>query len=214
MFKLYTKNAKKYIIYIALMLLTTGIVYYAYKNIYNNKNENQFYIYTEHFLSQEDFNVLQYELNNYNDALNLSEEKTDRMVRYNLVIDMNVSQPSVHPVTTILNKYQEKIRNLTQRPSLYLAKNFPIEYRKYTKGSFMNKHKDTLIYKIPQYECILTLANTTDSVTIMGENERIKAQANSLMIVRALGVEHEVTEVSQGERTFLKFIFTETDELA
>jgi hypothetical protein len=40
----------------------------------------------------------------------------------------------------------------------------------------------------------------------------IKAQPNSLMIVRAQGIEHEVTKVTQGERKFLKFIFTETDE--
>ena len=84
-------------------------------------------------------------------------------------------------------------------------------FHRYT---IMKKHKDTLIYNIPQYECVLTLSNTTDSVTIMGGNKSIKARPNSLIIVRAQGIEHEVTKVTTGERTFLKFIFTATDERA
>jgi hypothetical protein len=32
--------------------------------------------------------------------------------------------------------------------------------------------------------------------------------------VKAQGIEHEVTKVTQGERKFLKFIFTETDQFA
>ena len=81
----------------------------------------------------------------------------------------------------------------------------------------MNKHKDHLIYKIPQYECILTLSNSTDSYTILepqgkADNKKIKSKPNSLIIVKAQGIEHEVTTVNQGERYFLKFIFTETDQ--
>jgi hypothetical protein len=78
-------------------------------------------------------------------------------------------------------------------------------------GSFMKKHRDTMIYKIPQYECILTLTNTTDSVTDMNGTQ-IKSEPNSLIIVRANGIPHSVTKVNKGERKFLKFIFTETDE--
>jgi hypothetical protein len=114
-------------------------------------------------------------------------------------------------IIRILQKYTPVFKDLTQNPNIYLAKNFPIEYRKYVPGSFMKKHRDALIYRIPQYECVLTLSNTTDSVTDM-EGTQLKAQPNSLIIVRAQGIEHEVTKVTNGERKFLKFIFTETDD--
>ena len=73
--------------------------------------------------------------------------------------------------------------------------------------------KDVQIYKLPQYECVLTLSNSTDSFTDI-EGRKIKAEPNSIIILKANGVEHEVTKVTHGERKFLKFIFTETDELA
>ena len=210
MSKIMSKNVKKYILYSAIIVFIIIIV----KKTYETQRENQFYIYKDNFLSPEDFTALLNDLTKYNQALNSSEQKAKNVFRYNLVLDKNVVQPPTHPVTTLLHKYQESIRTLTQQSSLYLAKNFPIEYRKYVNGSFMKKHKDTLIYNIPQYECVLTLSNTTDSVTIMGGNKSIKARPNSLIIVRAQGIEHEVTKVTTGERTFLKFIFTATDKRA
>ena len=170
------------------------------------------YIYKEHFLREDDYNKLLQELKSYDEKLNNSKEINSNVVRYNLVIDTN-STHSLNPVTAILKKYQPEIRKLTHNTSIYLANNFPIEYRKYVPGSFMKKHKDVLIYKKPQYECVLTLSNTTDSVTNM-EEVPIKASSNSLMIVKAQGVDHEVTKVTKGERNFLKFIYTETDERA
>ena len=187
-----------------------GIITYFIINKYNKTYSNKKYIYKENFLQEADFNKLLYELKQYDERLTASKENYDSVVRYNLVIDNN-STSSLNPVATILKKYQREIINLTHNPNIYLATNFPIEYRKYVPGSFMKKHKDVLIYKIPQYECVLTLSNTTDSVTKM-EDIPIKATPNSLLIVKALGVEHEVTEVIKGERKFIKFIFTETDE--
>ena len=182
----------------------------AYTNNTNNTNTTKNYIYKENFLKEADFNKLLYELKQYDERLAASKENYNNVVRYNLIIDNN-SPSSLNPIAIILKKYQREIKNLTHNPTIYLANNFPIEYRKYVPGSFMKKHKDVLIYKIPQYECVLTLSNTTDSVTKM-EDTPIKASPNSLLIVKALGVEHEVTQVTKGERKFIKFIFTETDE--
>jgi len=198
-------------IFINISILFAIITYFIitkYNQTYPNTNNN--YIYKENFLQEADFNKLLYELKQYDERLAASKENYNNVVRYNLVIDNN-SPSSFNPVATILKKYQGEIKTLTRNPNIYLANNFPIEYRKYVPGSFMKKHKDLLIYKIPQYECVLTLSNTTDSVTKM-EDIPIKATPNSLLIVKALGVEHEVTKVTQGERKFLKFIFTETDE--
>ena len=172
-------------------------------------NQTTGYIYKENFLQEDDYTNLLNELKKYDGQLNYSKENNSNLIRYNLVIDSNNTYTN-NPVTSILKKYQGEIRSITQNQSVYLANDFPIEYRKYVPGSFMQKHKDTLIYKIPQYECVLTLTNTTDSVTKMKDTP-IKATPNSLIIVRALGVEHEVTKVTKGERKFLKFIFTETD---
>ena len=196
-------------IFINISILFAIITYFIITK-YNQTYANKKYIYKENFLQEADYNKLLYELKQYDERLDASKENYNNVVRYNLVIDNN-SPSSLNPIATILKKYQREIKNLTHNPNIYLANNFPIEYRKYVPGSFMKKHKDTLIYKIPQYECVLTLSNTTDSVTKM-DDTLIKATPNSLLIVKALGVEHEVTKVTKGERKFLKFIFTETDE--
>ena len=196
-------------IFINISILFAIITYFIITK-YNQTYTNQKYIYKENFLQEDDYNKLLYELKQYNERLSASKENYNNVVRYNLVIDNN-SPSTLNPIAIILKKYQREIKNLTHNQNIYLANNFPIEYRKYVPGSFMKKHKDVLIYKIPQYECVLTLSNTTDSVTKM-EDIPIKATPNSLLIVKALGVEHEVTEVIKGERKFIKFIFTETDE--
>jgi hypothetical protein len=173
-----------------------------YKDQFTNINFE--YIYIEDFLEQSDYKKIIKELTKYNKILDSRKEDIIKYNRYNTNVDSKI-------VESIIKKYENKIRNLTNNQNIYLANNFPIEYRKYLPGSFMIKHRDTMIYKIPQYECILTLTNTTDSVTDM-DGEQIKSKPNSLIIVRANGIEHHVTKVSKGERKFIKFIFTETDE--
>jgi hypothetical protein len=192
-------KSKKVIYLYVVASLIAAYIYYQY-----HISRSFTYVYVDHFLDKADYTLLVDELKKYNERLNYAKETTDNVVRYNLVMN----EPRIKQ---LLEKYQPAITHLTRNPRIYLAKNFPIEYRQYVPGSFMHKHRDQLIYTIPQYECVLTLNNTTDSVTKMA-GKPIKAQPNSLMIVRAQGIEHEVTKVTQGERKFLKFIFTETDD--
>lgn len=201
------KNNYNIIISIISIILIIFFVFLISPAIKNDEKKG--YIYKENFLKQDDYSNVLNELKKYDNQLNFHKENDSNLIRYNLVIDSNTVYTN-NPVTTILKKYQGEIRNIIQNQSVYLANDFPIEYRKYVPGSFMQKHKDTLIYKIPQYECVLTLSNNTDSVTMMKDTP-IKATPNSLIIVRASGIEHEVTKVTKGERKFLKFIFTETD---
>ena len=49
--------------------------------------------------------------------------------------------------------------------SLMLSDDVPLEYRVYTKGSFMDWHKDDLLFDTPQYELVYTISNTSDSMT-------------------------------------------------
>jgi hypothetical protein len=106
-----------------------------------------------------------------------------------------------------------KIRDLTGNYNLYPCLEVPIEYRKYSKGSYMSWHRDTKILPNQnQYECVLTLTNTSDSITLMDNilfNDYISSEANSLIIVRANGINHMVTETRKGERTIIKFVFYE-----
>jgi hypothetical protein len=203
------KNSKPFVYLLIIGIFLLVLVTSAKKR---TVNANKKYVYKEDFLQPEDYVQLLNELKFYDERLVASKENMPNLIRYNLVIDSN-SSASVNPITHLLKKYEREIKKLTHNEAIYLAHNFPIEYRKYVPGSFMKKHKDTLIYKIPQYECVLTLSNTTDSVTNM-EDTPIQAKPNSLMIVKAMDIEHEVTQVTKGERKFLKFIFTVTDERA
>lgn len=170
-------------------------------------NQDTFtYVYLEDFMDPIDFKLLKEELKKFDNQLDNSWENLSNVKRFNLVLESPI-------VKQIINKYQNKIRNYTRNSSIYLANNFPIEYRKYVKGSFMAKHRDVQIYKLPQYECVFTISNTTDSYTQIGD-KLIVSKPNSIIILKAKGVEHEVSKVTQGERKFLKFIFTETDEFA
>ena len=191
------------IYFIILIISIVCLLFYLNKNqldINNNFN----YIYKNNFLDKNDFIKLTNELKIYDKQLNNSKQTLNNLSRYNL----ELTSPNIY---NIIKKYESKIKKLTKNSKIYLANNFPIEYRKYVKGDFMNKHRDLLLYKIPQYECVLTLSNTTDSVTDI-EDYKISAKPNSLIILRANGAEHKVTMVTKGERKFLKFIFTETDE--
>lgn len=182
------------------VLITISLIYLLFIN-----NKKFKYIYYENFMSTNDFELLKKELNNFNEQLNKSHEKYFYVERYNLKLDSNI-------ITNIIKKYENKIKKLTNNNLIYLANNNPIEYRKYTKGSFMNKHKDIQLYEIPQYECLFTISNSTDSVTNF-EGDKIQSKPNSLIILKANGVEHSVSKTNYGERFFLKFIFTQTNKL-
>lgn len=161
-----------------------------------------FYRYCENFLDENDLDAI---LTIISECHEEKLETTCMQNRYNFKLADTL-------ISNILQKYTDKIRNITKNQYIYLANNFPIEYRKYTIGSFMKKHRDTMVYQIPQYECILTLYNSSDSHTIINDWIKISTKKNSLLIVKANGVLHEVSPVQYGERKILKFIFTSTDQ--
>ena len=93
---------------------------------------------------------------------------------------------------------------------------FPIEYRMYPRGSSMDWHLDEALYADPQYEVVLTLENTSNSVTewkdLEGGRGREWTEPNSAVIIRAETAVHRVTAVGRGERSILKLLYTSTDE--
>ena len=87
----------------------------------------------------------------------------------------------------------------------------PVEYRKYQVGcGGMKWHRDTSLIG-RQYECVYTVENTSDSMTVrrdwLGNEHAVWAEPNSLMVVQAGGVMHGVSPVTIGERSIVKFVF-------
>lgn len=116
-------------------------------------------------------------------------------------------------------RFIQKVRSLSGNQRLIPCLDIPIEYRIYQAGSYMNWHKD--VQMLPnqlQYECVVTLENTSDSKTMFKDwfgllSREISTEPNSLVIVRAKGVEHCVTETTQGKRSILKIVFCEEGAL-
>jgi hypothetical protein len=125
--------------------------------------------------------------------------------------------PNNHPIYNILFQTStiEKLRVLCGNSKLIPCLDIPIEYRKYNVGSSMKCHMDTkMLPDQLQYECVITLENTSDSKTIIKNwggmfTDEITSKPNSLIVVKAHGVEHCVTTTTRGMRTILKFVLCE-----
>jgi|LauGreDrversion4_1035100.scaffolds.fasta_scaffold12943_3 hypothetical protein len=105
------------------------------------------------------------------------------------------------------------VRRITGNDNLHPCTYIPVEYRKYGPGSFMNWHRDQqMLPNQNQYECVITLRNTSDSKTLLEYKKGIKyleTRPNSLLIVRANGINHAVTPTTEGSRTILKVVFSD-----
>jgi hypothetical protein len=107
----------------------------------------------------------------------------------------------------------KKVRSITGNKKLTPCIEIPIEYRKYSKGSYMDWHRDTqMLPDQLQYECVIKITNTSDSKTLFEKKNRIdeiSSEPNSVILVRAQGIPHKVTKTNKGERTILKIVFKE-----
>ena len=87
---------------------------------------------------------------------------------------------------------------------------YPIEYRKYPKGSQgMPWHQDTSLFTPDAFEVVLTITNSSDSKFLWqegGKERSINPMPNTLAIVKPSSVFHSVSSVNNGERTILKFV--------
>lgn len=84
-----------------------------------------------------------------------------------------------------------------------------IEYRKYTQGGFMGWHTDDIHFDPVQLELVYTVDNDSDS-TFVWSDAGLHAYGpapNSVILVKAGGVKHQVTKVTKGTRSILKLVF-------
>ena len=141
-----------------------------------------------------------------------------RIPRNKMVLDkkasgrkMHVFSDIGHPIYKLIYNpsFLQKIRIELKNPRAVPCFSIPIEFRVYNEGAYMNWHRDTkMIREQDQYECVLTLTNSSDSVTMVdyGVYKRsISSVPNSVMVVQAHGVRHAVTKTMMGERTIVKF---------
>ena len=200
------KNKKIYLfIIISIIIILISIMIQNYNSLTYS------YIYEKNALSELNFkDLLSLCKNISNTEMSLDPKATNRLM-YQFTKD---NELTLKVNFLLFNKSLiEKIRDVTGNQKLVPCLEVPVEYRKYSNGSYMNWHFDTKILEDQyQYECVLTLTNTSDSLTIMNRilyNDEISSEPNSLMIVRAHGILHKVTETTKGERTILKFVLYE-----
>jgi hypothetical protein len=89
-----------------------------------------------------------------------------------------------------------------------------MELRSYQRAAHMPWHKDEQMYAAPQWECIYTVDNASDSVTQWRDDDgdlyEQATDANSLLAVLAEAWDHRVTPVRRGSRAIIKFAMTST----
>ncbi len=170
-------------------------------------------IYEKNILSKDVFERIDAVCKKYNERnMVLDPKATGRL--------MHVF-PVQHEMYSLVynSNFVQKVRNLSGNQRLIPCLDIPIEYRIYQLGSYMNWHRD--VQMLPnqlQYECVVTLENTSDCKTMFKDwfgllSREISTEPNSLVIVRAKGVEHCVTETRQGKRSILKLVFCEEGAL-
>jgi len=111
-----------------------------------------------------------------------------------------------------------KLREITGEPTLTLG-DFPAELRVCDAGSEMNWHVDPELYDPPQWECVFTIDNDSDSVTeweeegddddVLHTRRRSTWTApGSALIFRAGGVKrHRVKPSTFGVRVIVKALY-------
>lgn len=200
------KNILIFIIIIIIILIS----FFVFKNYKNYKKQPLIkdLFYLTNFVDISDFNHLKQALDRYNQNLEQSRESLSNVNRYNFKL------PPDSKLNVILDNMIKQIREKTGLKNLRLLRDTGIEYRKYEPGSFMDWHQDIILTNPPQWECVFTLRNNSDSVTefqdpLSKSIEKIKSEENSLIMLRAGGIPHQVTLTTKGERYFLKFALSE-----
>lgn len=115
-----------------------------------------------------------------------------------------------HDIHKLLNS--DEVKNKLGFNGYELSVDVPVEYRVYGMGGHMNWHSDTQLYDPEQYELIYTIDNTSDTTfnwkqPITGKIQSLEPTSNSILYVRANGAPHMVSEITDGSRCILKFVY-------
>ena len=177
------------------------------KKKYKYNYKNQLWIY-DNFFSKDVFS----EIKNYFKKLNFKNDnrvnsrKTICLPFHNHKKLYNLIYKDSKFKKIISKIYNGKYKNYKIKPT------WPIEYRKYPKGSTgMRWHMDSSLFTPDCLEVVLTINNTSDSKFLWREgfnikSKSIKPKSNTLAVVTPKTILHSVSSVNNGYRTILKFI--------
>jgi hypothetical protein len=134
----------------------------------------------------------------------VDEDIPDNVKRKRFYID------PTHDIHKLLNS--DEVKNKLGFGGYELSVDVPVEYRVYGMGGHMNWHSDTQLYDPEQYELIYTIDNTSDMTfnwkqPITGKIQSLEPKPNSILYVRANGAPHMVSEITDGFRYILKFVY-------
>lgn len=188
---------------IFIILCSFIILYFYFSKL--QENYDDYVIYIPNFLDKQEYYKILDSIKKDNRPYDINRNGLFKQT----IIDKRITKLFYSP------KYIQKINHITGNK--VMESKIPIEYRIYQLHNGMEWHKDILLYKQPQYECVYTINNTSDSKTEYIDHNRNKhsiwTEPNSLMIVRANGYYHHVKPVTKGEREILKLVYTPTKKL-
>lgn len=140
----------------------------------------------------------------------VDEDIPDNVKRKRFYID------PTHDIHKLLNS--NEVKNKLGFSGYELSVDVPVEYRVYGMGGHMNWHSDTQLYDPEQYELIYTIDNTSDTTfnwkqPITGKIQSLEPKPNSILYVRANGAPHMVSEITDGFRYILKFVYVKPESI-
>lgn len=160
------------------------------------------------FLSEDDFNRVQTQVHKY--ARHMSKEFNERVQRK----QYRITEDTVYRMFS-RGYVREKLHDAGFTNHIFDKTNEGIDYRFYCEGGFMHWHKDVVLFDPPQYEVVFTLHDDSDCRFVYksnsGNDNSIKTEPNSAVIVRAGGVTHRVARINRGTRSILKLILRQAD---
>jgi len=184
---------KLFVVILILTLLLFLVFEYKNKKIYYSTN------FFEKFVHEK----IKKDCLEFNSQL-VDEDIPDNVKRKRFYID------PTHDIHKLLNS--NEVKNKLGFSGYELSVDVPVEYRVYGMGGHMNWHSDTQLYDPEQYELIYTIDNTSDTTfnwkqPITGKIQSLEPKPNSILYVRANGAPHMVSEITDGFRYILKFVY-------
>jgi len=184
---------KLFVVILILTLLLFLVFEYKNKKIYYSTN------FFEKFVHEK----IKKDCLEFNSQL-VDEDIPDNVKRKRFYID------PTHDIHKLLNS--DEVKNKLGFSGYELSIDVPVEYRVYGMGGHMNWHSDTQLYDPEQYELIYTIDNTSDTTfnwkqPITGKIQSLEPKPNSILYVRANGAPHMVSEITDGFRYILKFVY-------
>ena len=184
---------KLFVVILILTLLLFLVFEYKNKKIYYSTN------FFEKFVHEK----IKKDCLEFNSQL-VDEDIPDNVKRKRFYID------PTHDIHKLLNS--DEVKNKLGLSGYELSIDVPVEYRVYGMGGHMNWHSDTQLYVPEQYELIYTIDNTSDTTfnwkqPITGKIQSLEPKPNSILYVRANGAPHMVSEITDGFRYILKFVY-------